>query len=874
MPTRRVVLGATRWAVCGLVAAGVSAGARAQCGTSVLWHDGGSATAMLATDTTLYVGSPNELLALSMSDPANPVEVSSYLLDGHPLVIDKAGDYLYVALGERGVEIIDITNPAVPVQAFSIAGGTADDLAVANGRLHILWNGGIRTYDVANPASPQFLSTFTPATLRELEARNNIVYACSAGTLYTVDYSSPASPVTRDSEAIPSAAARAMDARPGTVAVISGGNVLFYSVTNPSAISLVSTVSGAALTDPLRRLYCEFGQAGGVPVLYFLNPDWRLDSVSIANPASPQPMPDFAVGYEVVAAPSADRVHGHFGAVLNTFSVSLTADPVFLSGSANLPSESVALLTAGDTVVQYGFNAMVLYDVSSPAAPVLASTLTFPEPGVDADVEGSKAYLLSGDGQLMTYDISNPAAPVLLGQDAFREVARSLDVAGNIAYTLTYNDTLEIYRIADPSDVKRKSVTDVPFPEQIAVTGEHALVLCSDALRVYEIADPAAPVLVHTGPATQHGGYIQMDLKDDLLVTSESSGRIEFLDVTNPANPSVLGWIDAGALSWVVLADSLVVASEVISGDVTLIDAADPSAPVVLPQTLRAAGSIQHGAMAGDVLIGGGAYCGLDGFSLPGLPRVTAQPRSTPVCQGAAQVQLSVEIAEPAGATYRWRRGGFPMIDGVTSWGTTISGTQTATLTLTSPHVQDLALYDCEITNACGTVNTRNALLYPGFDPTVVSQPQDSSCCPAGSVTFSVGWLGTVPGTFQWQAEVPAGSGNWVDISDAEFPRFTIEGATTRFLTVAATPGNTLPDLARTSYRCIITNACDSVTSAGAELIVCGADFDCTGFVDTDDFTAFVLAFEAGTDDADFDGTGFVDTDDFTAFVLAFEAGC
>ncbi|MCK6477525.1 MAG: FG-GAP-like repeat-containing protein, partial [Phycisphaerales bacterium] len=57
-------------------------------------------------------------------------------------------------------------------------------------------------------------------------------------------------------------------------------------------------------------------------------------------------------------------------------------------------------------------------------------------------------------------------------------------------------------------------------------------------------------------------------------------------------------------------------------------------------------------------------------------------------------------------------------------------------------------------------------------------------------------------------------------------------------------------------------------------IVTCPADFDGTGFVDTDDFTAFVLAFEAGTDDADFDGTGFVDTDDFTAFVLAFEAGC
>ncbi|HLO41083.1 MAG TPA: GC-type dockerin domain-anchored protein [Phycisphaerales bacterium] len=57
-------------------------------------------------------------------------------------------------------------------------------------------------------------------------------------------------------------------------------------------------------------------------------------------------------------------------------------------------------------------------------------------------------------------------------------------------------------------------------------------------------------------------------------------------------------------------------------------------------------------------------------------------------------------------------------------------------------------------------------------------------------------------------------------------------------------------------------------------LSTCPADFDGSGFVDTDDFTAFVVAFENGDDSADFDGTGFVDTDDFTAFVLAFEGGC
>ncbi|MCK6476330.1 MAG: hypothetical protein L6Q35_05820 [Phycisphaerales bacterium] len=60
------------------------------------------------------------------------------------------------------------------------------------------------------------------------------------------------------------------------------------------------------------------------------------------------------------------------------------------------------------------------------------------------------------------------------------------------------------------------------------------------------------------------------------------------------------------------------------------------------------------------------------------------------------------------------------------------------------------------------------------------------------------------------------------------------------------------------------------VTDCGS----CPADFDGSGFVDIEDYDAFVVAFEAGDDTADFDGSGFVDVEDFTAFVLAFEAGC
>jgi hypothetical protein len=72
----------------------------------------------------------------------------------------------------------------------------------------------------------------------------------------------------------------------------------------------------------------------------------------------------------------------------------------------------------------------------------------------------------------------------------------------------------------------------------------------------------------------------------------------------------------------------------------------------------------------------------------------------------------------------------------------------------------------------------------------------------------------------------------------------------------------------------------------------CGAsaDYDRSGFVDSDDFVFFAADFAEGCTaagapglltpgyvclgNADFDASGFVDSDDFTAFVKSFDAGC
>jgi len=52
-----------------------------------------------------------------------------------------------------------------------------------------------------------------------------------------------------------------------------------------------------------------------------------------------------------------------------------------------------------------------------------------------------------------------------------------------------------------------------------------------------------------------------------------------------------------------------------------------------------------------------------------------------------------------------------------------------------------------------------------------------------------------------------------------------------------------------------------------------GADFDHNGFINGDDFDAFVALFVVGDPGADWDGNCFVNGDDFDGFVSAFEGG-
>ncbi len=141
--------------------------------------------------------------------------------------------------------------------------------------------------------------------------------------------------------------------------------------------------------------------------------------------------------------------------------------------------------------------------------------------------------------------------------------------------------------------------------------------------------------------------------------------------------------------------------------------------------------------------------------------------------------------------------------------------------------------------------------------PAITTEPFDSSTCTGGSASFAVEATGSQL-NYQWRKD-----GN--DLSDGGH----VSGAHAAELVIT---GAAAEDIG--SYDCVVSNDCDLATSAAAVLNVCFSDFDCNGFVNGEDFDAFVWEFYWGNAAADVDHNGFVNGDDFDSFTAAFVAGC
>lgn len=169
-------------------------------------------------------------------------------------------------------------------------------------------------------------------------------------------------------------------------------------------------------------------------------------------------------------------------------------------------------------------------------------------------------------------------------------------------------------------------------------------------------------------------------------------------------------------------------------------------------------------------------------------PQILVPPRSVASVVGTA-VSLSVTATGTGPLTYQWRKEG-----------NAIPGATTATLNLAG-QLADAGSYTVVVGNSAGVITSSAATVTVSTTPlpvAIVTPPLAQTAALGGTASFSVVASGSGPLSYQWQKDGLA-----------------IAGATTATLSLS-----NLAASAAGAYRVVVTNATNSVTSAGANLTV------------------------------------------------------
>jgi LVIVD repeat len=110
-------------------------------------------------------------------------------------------------------------------------------------------------------------------------------------------------------------------------------------------------------------------------------------------------------------------------------------------------------------------------------------------------------YVADGPGGLAIVDVADPSAPVLLGSVALDGPAQfvELEPDAGLAYVAAGSAGMIVVDVSNPTAPSVVSRSDTPGTTlQISLSGGHAFVTDWNDVRVFDVADPAAPTLVAT----------------------------------------------------------------------------------------------------------------------------------------------------------------------------------------------------------------------------------------------------------------------------------------------------------------------------------------------------------------------------------------
>jgi len=546
------------------------------------------------TGTYVYASSGHHLLVIDITDPACPVRRSMIPTDHTIHGIHHHEGMLYLALGEGGVGVYDITDPLHPelIGNYSSGGYIQSVVTVGDTAYVADWYKGLILLSVEDPGNPLYLGgTDVIDMATSITVIDSFIYVTN-GDLNVVQVSSlPDSFIVTTIET------------PGwTLESVAGDSILVvadgleglgvYSLEDPAvpvALSYVDTPSYASAVKLYGAFACVADFEAGLRIISVEDPYNPLEvgfsdtpgyARGVAITGSLAVIADDEEGMRLIELtdPVDPAFLGRFSAPLRTKDVEISgdfayiadgpngmkvvsiADPVFPVhiGSCILPGNAEQIAVADSfAFVLDGDETVHVISISDPENPTVVSQVTPVLWGTinDIDAQGAYFYLSAGSDGFRIYSIEDPEHPVEVGYyklTGWNTFSTGISVRGNLACVVGEDYDFRTLTIEDPTDPRSISViyTQTIFEEKIDIHGTLACVTGMffgnpHGIWVISIADSTHPVGVGTYYAPELGTrYIAMN--GTHAFTTDNDTRMTVFSIEEPAETRPVGYYDTG----------------------------------------------------------------------------------------------------------------------------------------------------------------------------------------------------------------------------------------------------------------------------------------------------------------------------------------
>jgi hypothetical protein len=495
----------------------------------------GNSQRLFKSENLIYIADGNSGLSIvDVSNPRNPLLRRTFSTSNYTTDVYVVGAYAYVAT-ENSFLVIDISNTSSPVLKKTLS-MTAHSILIKGSLAYVAcWESGLKIIDITNPLEPIVIGNCnTPGYAAGIALSGDYAFIadCYQG-MQVVDVSNPLSPKLIGNCDTPDVA-RGIAIK-DNYAYISDFQAGLHEIdiTNPLAPSLTSTID-----LPSNALNVTI--AGDFA--YIANNEVGMQIVDISDPQNVR----LCGTYNTQGSSNGVIISNNYAYIadgtggLNIADISLKS-PVLISSSFTNGWAYEMAISKGFAYVPDGLNGLQIFDISNPFFPAKRGNIDTSGNSNNVAIIENYAYLSDGSNGLQIIDVADPDIPKIIGTCNSPGFAYHVAVKDNFAYLADGSSGMQIIDISNPNlPVIISSYYTPGSAHSIALSGNHAFIADNTGgLQIIDILNPYYPEFASS---IAIGNAYNIAIMDNIAYIANNNSSLYIIDISNPISPQLIGF--------------------------------------------------------------------------------------------------------------------------------------------------------------------------------------------------------------------------------------------------------------------------------------------------------------------------------------------